>query len=67
MKRLGQRLDQLERRLGPCPGCREKTVELVQAGTPRRDRPEERYRICEQPLERITVLLHFDPDLETPR
>jgi rubrerythrin len=64
MSALARRLQQLERTLGSCRECSNRaTVELIQSGsTPRRHQPDELCPACQQPLERITVLVHFDPD-----
>jgi len=64
MSGLARRLHQLERALGSCHECSNRaTVELIQSGsTHRRSRPDELCPVCQQPLERIRVLVHFDPD-----
>jgi len=62
MSTLARRLNQLERRLGRCPGCARTTIELVRRGAPARTTKPEFCHICGQPLERITLLVAFDPD-----
>lgn len=61
MSRLETRLGQLERTVGRCRDCK-TIVELVQDGSPSKPARIEYCPSCEQPRERITVRVAFDPD-----
>jgi rubrerythrin len=63
MSRLTQRVTQLEQRLGACPYCRRPTIELRYNGVQaRRAEPPQVCPSCQEPVERIQVLLAFNPD-----
>jgi hypothetical protein len=61
VSRLQTRITELERMLGRCRDCK-TIVELVQDGSPSRPARIEYCPSCEQPRERITVRVAFDPD-----
>jgi hypothetical protein len=64
MSRLDSRLREFERRLGRCREC-QPTLELVQANerSRRRPPPVQYCPCCRAPIERIEVLVCFDPKL----
>jgi rubrerythrin len=64
MSRLAQRVTELEQRLGACPDCRHPTIELRYNGAPASAaEPPQICPSCREPVERIQILLAFDPDL----
>ena len=64
MSGLTKRISELERQLGRCPDCSRATIELIYAGAPKAAKPRnDRCRTCGEPLEQITVLLAFDPQV----
>jgi hypothetical protein len=66
VSRLEQRIGRLERTLGRCHDCR-ATIELINAERPPAAPPPPEYcATCNQPRERITVLVAFDPDEGEP-
>jgi hypothetical protein len=66
--RLAQWLQKLEQRLGPCPDCRQPTIELRYIDAPKaKAATTELCPNCGEPIKRITVLLAFDPNLGRER
>ncbi len=64
MSGLTKRISELEQQLGRCPDCSRATIELVYAGAPKAAKPRnDRCRTCGEPLDQITVLLAFDPQV----
>jgi hypothetical protein len=61
VSRLEQRISRLEGALGRCPDCK-PTVELVYGAKRSTPAPAGFCATCDQPRERITVVLAFDPD-----
>ncbi|TML62284.1 MAG: hypothetical protein E6G18_00980 [Actinobacteria bacterium] len=66
--RLAQRLEKLELLLGPCPDCRQPTIELRYTDAPKaKAETTELCPSCGEPIKRIIVLLAFDPNLGRER
>ena len=65
MSRLATRIGRLEQKLPTCACCaaRQTHVELLTPSCPGREPRERRCPECAEPVERLALVLAFDPEL----